>query len=93
MLYATEHAHQEGVNMLTEYLQSAMRHAEYEDLGAEGWFVRIPGFEGLWASGDTREDAQQELRSTLEDWLLLGVRLGHRLPLTDGIDLNVLSVA
>jgi predicted RNase H-like HicB family nuclease len=79
--------------MLTEYLQAAMRHAEYEDLGAEGWFGHIPGFDGLWANGATHEDTQQELRSTLEDWVLLGVRLGHRLPVAEGIDLNALSVA
>ena len=79
--------------MLTEYLQAAMRHARYEDLGDEGWFGSIPSFEGLWASGETREAVQQELRSVLEDWVLLGVRLGHRLPVAEGIDLNVLSVA
>ena len=79
--------------MLTEYLQAAMRHADYEDLGDEGWFGHIPGFEGLWANGETREDTQQELRSTLEDWVLLGLRLGHRLPVAEGIDLNALSVA
>jgi hypothetical protein len=28
------------------------------------------------------------LRSTLEDWLWLGLKLGHQLPVIDGIDLN-----
>jgi hypothetical protein len=28
------------------------------------------------------------LRSTLEDWLLLGLQLGHKLPVIDGINLN-----
>jgi len=28
------------------------------------------------------------LRSTLEDWLLLGLKLGHALPEVNGINLN-----
>jgi predicted RNase H-like HicB family nuclease len=79
--------------LLTDYLDAAMHNAEYEDLGDEGWFARIPGFAGLWASGSTRDEACQELRSTLEDWLLIGLRLGHPLPVVDGIDLNVQHVA
>ncbi|HUM67717.1 MAG TPA: type II toxin-antitoxin system HicB family antitoxin, partial [Chloroflexota bacterium] len=29
-----------------------------------------------------------ELRSVLEDWLLVGLKLGHPLPVLAGIDLN-----
>ena len=31
---------------------------------------------------------EQELRSTLEDWILVGLRLRHVLPRLAGIDLN-----
>jgi predicted RNase H-like HicB family nuclease len=79
--------------MLTAYLNAAMSHAEYEDLGDEGWYARIPGFAGLWANATTLDDVRQELRSTLEDWLLIGLRLGHTLPVVDGIDLNIQRVA
>jgi len=79
--------------MLTKYIDAAMRRAEYEDLGDEGWFGHIPGFQGLWANAPTLDEARQELRSTLEDWLLIGLRLGHPIPIVDGIDLNVRSVA
>ncbi|MBW4579271.1 MAG: hypothetical protein KME42_06825 [Tildeniella nuda ZEHNDER 1965/U140] len=30
----------------------------------------------------------QELRSTLEDWIVVGLKLGHPLPILNGIDLN-----
>jgi predicted RNase H-like HicB family nuclease len=79
--------------VLTEYINAAMRHAEYEDLADEGWFGHIPGFDGLWASAPTRDEAQKELQSSLEDWILVGLRLGHVLPIVDGIDLNVQRVA
>jgi len=31
---------------------------------------------------------ERKLRSTLEDWILVGLRLGHKLPVLGGIDLN-----
>jgi hypothetical protein len=40
------------------------------------------------AFASTLKGCQEELRSTLEDWVLLGLKLGHRLPVLAGIDLN-----
>lgn len=80
--------------MLTAYLDSAMRHAVYEPLEeSEGWFASIPGFPGLWASEKTVEETRADLRSALEDWILLGLRSGEQLPVIDEIDLNVPRVA
>jgi len=75
--------------MLTEYMQAAMRHAEYEDLGMEGWFGHIVGMQDPWANAVTLEETKHELRGVLEDWLLLSLRLGDSLPVLEGIDLNV----
>jgi len=33
-------------------------------------------------------ECEYELRSTLEDWILLGLQLKHPLPVIAGIDLN-----
>ncbi|HSU52767.1 MAG TPA: type II toxin-antitoxin system HicB family antitoxin, partial [Candidatus Dormibacteraeota bacterium] len=40
------------------------------------------------AFGKTLSQCEKELRSTLEDWLVVGLRLGHTLPKLAGIDLN-----
>jgi hypothetical protein len=40
------------------------------------------------AFADTLRDCERELQSALEDWLLLGLKLGHRLPVIGEIDLN-----
>jgi hypothetical protein len=42
----------------------------------------------LWAECKTLEKCREELQSTLEDWLLLGLQLGHNLPVIDGLNLN-----
>jgi predicted RNase H-like HicB family nuclease len=75
-------------NMLTDYIEHAMRKAHYEMMGNGNFFGTIPKCKGLWAEGKTLEKCREELRSTLEDWLLLGLQLGHTLPVIDGINLN-----
>lgn len=81
--------------MLTEYIQAAMRHAHYKqyDDGTSFGSIDLPGFEGVWANEATQEETERDLRSVLEDWLLLGLQLRHRLPIVDGIDVNALVAA
>jgi predicted RNase H-like HicB family nuclease len=75
--------------MLTPYIAAAMRHATYEILPDDGtYYGEIPGFQGVWANADTLEACRDELQEVLEDWILIGVRLGHTLPVIDGISLN-----
>jgi predicted RNase H-like HicB family nuclease len=74
--------------MLTEYIKQAMRKAHYELMENGRFFATIPKCRGLWAEGTTLETCREELRSTLEDWLLLALQLGHELPVIGGINLN-----
>jgi predicted RNase H-like HicB family nuclease len=72
--------------MLREYLDAALSKATYELLPDDNvYYGEIPGFDGLWASAPTREECQSELASTLEDWVVAGLRLGHPLPEVDGL--------
>ncbi len=77
--------------MLTDYIRAAMRHAQYELLEDGTFFGTIPGLAGLWANAASRTECRDELQGTLEDWLLVGVRRGHILPMIDGINLNVME--
>ncbi len=53
-----------------EYLHAAMRLGLYERLDESAtWFAYIPGFEGLWATGPTIEEAREELWNALDGWL------------------------
>ncbi|HBY95208.1 MAG TPA: hypothetical protein DEP84_14850 [Chloroflexi bacterium] len=64
--------------VLSEYMDHAMAQAVYLD---DGTFVgRIPGCKGGGAFGSTLRQCEEELRSTLEDWILLGLKLSHSLP-------------
>jgi predicted RNase H-like HicB family nuclease len=74
--------------ILSEYLERAMAQAEYDKLDDGTFSGRIASCKGVVAFGTTLRECEDELRSTLEDWLLLGLKLGHTLPVIDGIDLN-----
>ncbi len=73
---------------LTDYVEQALSGAVYDKL-EDGTFVgRIPVCKGVVAFGKTLRKCQDELRSVLEDWILVGLKLGHHLPVIGGIDLN-----
>ncbi len=75
--------------MLRAYLDAAMRRAHYEILPDDGsYYGEIPGLDGVWANAPTPEECREELASTLEDWVVLGLQLGHELPEVDGITLS-----
>jgi predicted RNase H-like HicB family nuclease len=74
--------------MLTQYIEKAMRLAHYELMENGRFFGSIPKCKGAWAQGCTLEECREELRAVLEDWVLLGLQLGHRLPVIEGISLN-----
>lgn len=72
--------------MLTRYIQAAMRLARYEMMEDQGPFYgHIPECPGVWATAKTLEDCREELQEVLEDWVALGLRLGHPLPEIGGI--------
>lgn len=79
--------------MLTEYIRAAIRHAMYEILEDGTYYAEIPDLQGVFANQKTLEACREELKSVLEGWILLGLQLGHPLPIVDGIDLNQREIA
>lgn len=75
-------------SMLTRYIEAAMRLAHYEIMEDGRFWGDIPPAPGVWADGDTLEQCREELQSVVEDWILISARLGHEIPVIDGIDLN-----
>jgi len=63
--------------MLIQYIQAAMRCAKYEILEDDGtFFGRIEGLKGVWANATTLEACREELQEVLEEWIVVGLRLG-----------------
>ncbi|MGI2907567.1 type II toxin-antitoxin system HicB family antitoxin [Tolypothrix sp. VBCCA 56010] len=74
--------------ILSDYVEQAIAQAVYDKLEDGTFAGRIPECKGVVAFGLTLRECEDELRSTLEDWILLGLKLGHSLPVIDNIDLN-----
>ena len=78
--------------MLTRYIQTAMHQAIYELLDDGTFYGEIPTCPGVLSNATTLEACREDLQSVLEDWLILGLRLGHTLPILNHIDLNPTAV-
>lgn len=74
--------------ILSEYMSRAMEQAVYDKLDDGTFTGRIPSCKGVVAFGATLRECEDELRSTLEDWILVGLKLSHPLPVIGGVDLN-----
>ena len=74
--------------ILSEYVDQAMAQAVYDKLEDGTFAGRIPVCKGVIAFGTTLRECEDELHSTLEDWILIGLKLGHPLPVIGDIDLN-----
>ena len=74
--------------IITEYIEKAMKKAVYDKLEDGTFAGRIPECVGVVSFGKTLAECEIELRSTLEDWILLGLQTGHKLPIIGGINLN-----
>ena len=74
--------------VLSDYVDAALGEAVYDKLEDGSFAGRIPPCKGVVAFAATLRDCEDELRSTLEDWILVGLKLGHTLPVISGIDLN-----
>lgn len=74
--------------ILSDYIDKALAQAIYEKLEDGTYAGRIPVCTGVIAFGKTLRECEEELHSTLEDWVLVGLKKAHDLPIIEGIDLN-----
>ena len=74
--------------VLTEYVNQALAHAVYDKLEDGTFTGRIPPCPGVIAFAASLRECEDELRSTLEEWIVVGLKLRHPLPVIGGIDLN-----
>jgi hypothetical protein len=72
-------------SVLTEYLDQAMAQAVYDKLEDGSVAGRILACPGVVAFRPSLKECENELRSTLEDWIVVGLKLRHELPGVAGI--------
>ncbi|MHB8647981.1 MAG: type II toxin-antitoxin system HicB family antitoxin [Thermomicrobiales bacterium] len=71
--------------MFSEYINAAMRHAEYMQFDDGTIYAAIPALRGVWANEQTREATEAELRSALEDWIRFRMANRRPIPAINGV--------
>lgn len=79
--------------MLIEYIQKALKKAQYKVLDNGTWFAEISGFEGVWANAKTVEECRYELQEVLEEWLVLKIRDQDPIPKIEGVEIRIKEMA
>ncbi len=79
--------------MLTDYLHEALAGAIMEQMENGHCFASIPQFPGVWSEAKTTEKCRVELAEVLEEWVILSLKRGDRLPVIGNYDLNAIGAA
>ncbi len=87
--YTVSYPFYERKSMLLQYVEAAVKKADYKKLEDGTWFAEISGYPGVWANAKTIEDCRRELIEVLEEWILLKTRDHEEIPVVEGIDINV----
>jgi predicted RNase H-like HicB family nuclease len=73
---------------VSDYVEAALRLAEY-DRDENGVIVAsIPDASGFYAQGDSHEEARTNLEDAIEGNVLLALQLGWEVPVIPGIDIE-----
>ena len=79
--------------MITEYITSALKKANYEFIKDEqAYYGEIPPLSGVYANADTLSQCREKLREVLEEWILLRIHLHYPIPEIDGFSLDFREV-
>ena len=78
--------------MLVKYMNLALKHAEYDILEEDNCFYgEIPGFKGVYATGENLESCRNELAEVLEEWIFFRIYQHLELPSVDGVKLQIIK--
>jgi len=66
--------------MISSFLDSKLKNASYKILGDNSYFGEIRGIRGVWASSKNLENCRKELKEVLEDWVILRLKEGRKIP-------------
>lgn len=75
--------------MFSEYIQAALKLAEYDTLEDGSYVATVVGLQGVIAIGDSIEECRKDLIEVIEGWIALRLKLGDSIPPIQGVSINV----
>ena len=75
-----------NIRTVEEYIKAAVATARFERIeDGRKVYAEIPGFQGVWAEGHTRQEAREQLRQVLRGWIELQLERQYALPAVKGM--------
>jgi predicted RNase H-like HicB family nuclease len=74
--------------MITRFLDRALRRAQYRQVDG-AFFATVRGLRGVIATGPSLEACRDQLAEVVEEWVLVRVARGLRVPTLDGVTVEV----
>ena len=75
--------------MITNYVGKALRGARYHQVDGGVFCATVPGLRGVIATGPTLEACRDQLAEVVEEWILVRVARGLRVPPLGGTKVEV----
>ncbi len=77
--------------MIREYVESGLQRARYDKLENGSFVAEVPGLRGVLATGPTLERCRRQLAEVIEEWVLVRVARGLKVPSLGGVEVAVSS--
>ena len=67
--------------MLIEYVEETLKRASYSIIeDDEPYYGEIKDLPGVWATGTTLEECRENLKETVESWILVSIKNNMKIP-------------
>lgn len=78
--------------MLIEYIEEALKRAKYEIIeDEESYYGEVSELSGVWATGKTLEECRENLKQTIEGWIIISIKKGLPLPKIGDLEIKDLE--
>ncbi len=75
--------------MLVRYIDTALRRARYRQMDDDSFCATVPGLRGVVAIGRTVEACRDQLAQVVEEWVLIRIARGLKVPPLGGARVEV----
>ena len=75
--------------MIRDYVERALRKARYDKMDDGTFVAEVAGLRGVLASAKSLERCRETLAEVVEEWVLVRVSRGLKVPSIDGIEVAV----
>ena len=81
--------HTMPTQLVEKYINLALNRALVETMENGEIFITVPLLQGVWGTGNTLHDAEEDLRETIFEWLELKIEdQDMDIPVIESLDLN-----